>query len=138
MSVSEHPTTTGGRYLKRGDSFDIEDWRTTHRLQVAQSILRNLGFTPTWVEHDPKCIKHPDNAWNRVFGFNYICDTGCPRKSNPPPTWPEGASGEVFDAAYRLADAVQNARHANTMTAINKIQREKEQRRREEREAQQS
>ena len=128
--MSELPTTNGGRLLKRGDSFDIECWRTTHRLRVAQGILRNLGFTPTWPEHDEKCILHPKNAWNRCFGFNYICDAGCPRRSNPPPTWPEGVSGEIFDLAYQLACAVQDRRAELTADALNRYDREKRERRR--------
>ena len=129
-TLSEHPTTNGGRLLKRGDSFDIECHRTTHRLQVAQGILRNLGFTPTWPEHGETCMLHPKNAWNRCFGFNYTCLGDCPRRLNPPPIWPEGVSGEIFDTAYRLADAVQDRRGQLTAEALNRYDREKREARR--------
>ena len=117
---------------QRGKGWCVEQTppQPQDRLRVAQGILRNLGFTPTWPEHDEKCILHPKNAWNRCFGFNYICDAGCPRRSNPPPTWPEGVSGEIFDLAYQLACAVQDRRAELTADALNRYDREKRERRR--------
>ncbi len=123
--MNDHPQTNGGRLLKRGDTYDIECWRTSHRLMVGQGILRGLGFDPTWPEHSETCILHPSNRGNRVFGYSYGCEGDCPRRLNPPPTWPEGASGEVFDKAYQLACAVQDARGKLTAEALNRYDREK-------------
>jgi hypothetical protein len=105
------PQTQGGRALMRGDSYDIECWRTTHRLRVALGILRGQDIVPTPVEHSESCILHPSHRSNRVFGWNYICDDpACPARRNPPPTWPEWVTGEMFDRAYALADEIQTER----------------------------
>lgn len=121
---TQHPQTQGGRQLKRGDSHDIECWRTTHRLRVAQGILRDMGFAPTWPTHSDKCIRSEANRGRRCFGFNYVCDDpACPMRHNPAPTWPAECTGPVFDAAYALACAVQDARGAATAHAINEQRR---------------
>lgn len=126
MTTTDHPQTNGGRLLKRGDTQDFDCWRTTHRLGVGQTILRNLGFTPTWPDHSDECIKSEKNRIRRVWGYNYMCDDPkCPMRTNPDPTWPEGASGEVFDKAYALACAVQDERGRITSKAVNEIQRER-------------
>lgn len=123
----QHPQTNGGRLLKRGDSYDIEDWRTTHRLRVAQGILKGLGFTPTWPSHSDKCIRSEANRSRRCFGFNYICDDAdCPMRHNPAPTWPAECTGPVFDAAYTLACAVQDARGAAAARAMDEGRRQRD------------
>lgn len=118
--------STGSRWLKRGDTFDPEDWRMTHRLGVARSILRSLQIEPTYLEHDEKCIRHPKNAWNRVHGFNYWCDSGCPRFNDPPPTWPEWVTDEIFELAFSLADRVQTSRGDWHQRQINEERRARE------------
>lgn len=134
---TQHPQTNGGRLLKRGDSTDMECWRTSHRLHVAQGILRGLGFTPTWPTHSDKCIRSEASRSRRCHGYNYMCDDpACPMLHNPAPAWPEGCTGQVFDAAYTLACAVQDARGAATARAINEQRREAEQRELEARHAQ--
>lgn len=117
--MNDYPTTNGGRLLARGDSFDIECSRTTHRLRVGQGILRSLGFTPTFPDHAASCMNHPDNALRRCFGISYPCLGDCPRRNDPAPTWDETATGKVFDAAYALACAVQDGRGAAASRAIN-------------------
>lgn len=39
--------STGARYLKRGDTFDPEDHRMSHRLTVARDFLRHAGIEST-------------------------------------------------------------------------------------------
>ena len=118
--------TNGARMLKRGDHFDPDCWRTSHRLSVGMNILRNLGFTPEFAEHSDKCIRSEKNRARRVFGFNYMCDDpNCPVRRNPPPIWPEDCTDEVFEKAYALACAVQDARGAATARAINSYRRDR-------------
>lgn len=95
---SSHPTTNGGRMLKRGDTSDIECWRTTHRLRVGQGILRSLGIAPEWSHSD--CTRV---SFGRVV---HACDYRCVC------TWPEWVTGDVFDLAYRLANETQTERGA--------------------------
>jgi len=123
-----HPTTNGGRLLKRGDTFDPECHRTTHRLTLARRILAVEGIEPTYVEHDEKCILNPANAWNRCFGFNYRCDPGCPRGTyaGQQPTWPEYTTGAMFDLAYKLADEFQTRRGEWHQSKINEERRARE------------
>jgi hypothetical protein len=102
------PQTQGGRSLQHGDSYDRDCWRTSHRLLVAQGILRNLGAEAVPVAHSDKCIRSEAQRFNRVFGFNYVCDDpACPAKNSPTPIWPEWVTGDLFDLAYRLADEYQ-------------------------------
>ena len=122
--------TTGAYYLKRGDTFDIEDHRMTHRLGVARSILRSFGVEPTWPDHATDCMNHADNRYRRCFGVNYPCLGDCPRRLNPPATWPEWVTDEVFDLAFRLADEVQNSRGGWHQDQINQARAEREARER--------
>lgn len=93
--------STGGRWLKRGDTFDPEDHRMTHRLMVARGILRNLGIEPT-VAHSEMCADRKKAA----YGYNG-CDDRCQT------TWtPDWVTDGIFDAAYKLADAFQTERGA--------------------------
>lgn len=94
------PETRGGRNLRRGDSFDIEDARTTHRLRIGQSILRSLGVESTWTHS-----KGHEERRGAPYGYNG-CDDYCKVE------WPEWATGRMFDLAYQLADELQTERGA--------------------------
>ena len=85
--------TNGGRLLARGDTGDIECWRTTHRLGVARRILAGLGIEPTW--------EHSDCQRANFGRMRHECDYRCVA------TWPEYVTGEMFDLAYELADEYQ-------------------------------
>lgn len=91
--------TTGARYLARGDTFDPEDSRMTHRLRIARGILAGQGIEPT-VNH----ADTPDTIvveWGRPkHACNYRCET----------VWPEWVGHATFNAAFALADAIQNER----------------------------
>lgn len=117
MSDKSFPTTNGGRLLARGDTFDPECSRTTHRLRVALSILRGLGITPTH-EHEPDCRRHPDNLLRVCHGYRegVCCSCGRDYKGSE---WPEYATGAIFDLAYKLADEYQTERGAYHQRAIN-------------------
>jgi hypothetical protein len=104
MTTTQNPawaTTTGGRRVKEGQTLDPEDGRTTHRLRLAQSILRDLGVEPT-LTHSAQCIERklvpPGFGWYN--GCDYKCET----------TWPEWATGRMFDLAYQMADEIQTER----------------------------
>lgn len=105
--------TTGAMYLKRGDTFDPEDWRMTHRLQVARTVLAALGIEPTPV-HKGSTADRPGGAEHR-----YVCGSGI----GCGVTWDEElATPEVFNAAFALANALQNARSARTAHAVNEYE----------------
>lgn len=111
INPSRNPETNGGRMVKRGYHFDPECGKTTHRLRLAQSILRDAGVESTVAEHADKCMLSPAQRYNRVFGYSYNCSCGI--GVDPTPTWPEWATGEMFDLAYRLADEIQTERGAH-------------------------
>lgn len=90
--------TNGGRMVARGDTFDIEDSRTSYRLSIAQGILRNMGLEST-VIHSEGCADRKQ----ALYGYNG-CDDKCKT------TWPEFATGRMFDLAYQLADEFQTQR----------------------------
>lgn len=103
---------TGARCLKRGDTFDPEDFRMTHRLGVARGILSSIGIEPSFEQHRPECILHPDNRSRRCFGYSYSCDNGCRAGVYPAnqANWPEWVSDAVFEHAFALADETQTKR----------------------------
>jgi hypothetical protein len=87
-----------GYKLKRGDHFDIEDARTTHRLALGQRILRNAGVESTVVHsqgHEDR--RHNLTGWT---GCDYRCET----------IWPEWVTPAMFDLAWKLADEIQTKR----------------------------
>lgn len=95
-----HPKTTGGRNVKRGDTFDVECSRTSTRLRMAHAILKSQGAEPVWSHSDRTRLE---------FGWleKHACDHRCTC------AWPEWVTGEAFDLAYRLADEIQTARGAH-------------------------
>jgi hypothetical protein len=115
--------TNGGRLVKKGRTYDIECARTTHRLALAQSILRQQGIEAAWPEHSTKCMLHPDNAFNRCFGYSYACDHDCPRTKAEydGPTWPEWVGEATFNAAYVLACAIQDERGSFNRAAASRL-----------------
>lgn len=97
--------TRGGRNVHDGFTFDYEDSRMTARYQGALDALKAVGVVGVLPDHDTKCILHPDNRSNRVFGFNYSCECGVGTYHRKP-TWPTWVTGEMFDTAWRLTDTV--------------------------------
>lgn len=108
--MTDHPTTNGGRLLKRGDTFDIECHRTTHRLRVGQGILRSLGLTAEYPKHAATCILSAEQAFNRAGRDRYSFRCECGVGHDPQPVWPAYATGKTFDLAYQLADEMQTER----------------------------
>jgi len=51
MQNTDHPQTNGGRLVKRGDTFDPECHRTTHRLGIA----RHRSDAPIRAYSSPSC-----------------------------------------------------------------------------------
>jgi len=100
--------TSGGWMLKRGYTFDPEDSRMTHRLHRAIEILRSQGieFTPF---HKGYCADKPQDPEHR-----YVCGSGV----GCGVTWPATTTDEVFDAAYRMADAVVRANASALKAAV--------------------
>lgn len=109
----QHPQTQGGRLLKRGDTFDPECHRTTYRLGRAALILRQQGIEPTWTHRNMAGdTEQPGALW--PGGPKHQCNYRCSCE------WPPEVDGAVFDAAYRLADALQSARGAYHQREINR------------------
>ena len=107
MQNTDHPQTNGGRLVKRGDTFDPECHRTTHRLGIAQQILHNMGVESTFEPHQDSCMLSEKQRFNKCFGYNYYCS--CPGRSDSA-IWPEWATGRMFDLAFELADELQDSR----------------------------
>jgi len=100
------------QFLRRDEVTDIDCARSSARLSIARSILRAAGVEPiSRPTHDPGCICHPDNAWNRLHGYSYVCDPGCTFRSQKV-EWAEWVKPEMFDKAWALANEVQTDRGA--------------------------
>lgn len=102
---ADAPQTNGGRLLMRGDSYDPECSRTTHRLRRGQALLASMGITPTW--------QHSDCTRVEYGRAKHACDYRCTC------AWPAGTTGRTFDLAYQLADEFQTARGAQAQRSIN-------------------
>ena len=87
--------------LKRGDTFDPEDFKTTHRLRVARGLLAEVGIEPT-VAHSTLCARHPSNVGRGMR------DLGCWDQCRT--LWPESATDDMFEDAARAASAIQSLR----------------------------
>lgn len=83
--------SNGAYLLKRGDTYDYEDSRMSHRLRRARMILENMGIKPV-VEHCNQCKIGPSRG--PMSGCWDACKT----------VWPEWVTNEVFQAAFNLAD----------------------------------
>jgi len=91
--------STGARYLKRGDTFDPEDARMTHRLRVAAGILREAGYVPT--------TTHGATPGNETVEFGrprHGCDYHCTTE------WPAAVTDEMLQEAFDKACAIQDER----------------------------
>ncbi len=104
------PLTTGGEYLKRGYTSDPEDHRMTHRLREARAMLKAAGFEPTKTHKG----LYADEPQFFEFHVREFCGDQCRT------TWPETLTNEAFNAVFAAADAIQNARHAETTRAVNR------------------
>lgn len=106
---ADHPTTNGGRLLKRGDTFDPECPRTSHRLKLALRILAVDNIVPEW--------DHSQNIGIIGTGLlqrdGHVCDYRCKA------VWPEYATGTMFDLAYQLANEFQTERGRYHQRQIN-------------------
>lgn len=100
--------SSGAAGLKRGYTFDPEDSRQTRRLQAAHEVLREMGVL-SHVEHDAPgplnagCYRHPDNFGTGMRNPGF-CSDRCRT------VWPEWATDEMFELAWRVADATQTLR----------------------------
>lgn len=102
-------------YLKRGDTFDPECYKTTHRLRVARGLLREHNIVPT-VEHCAQCVSHPSN---RGPGLNY---DGCWDACHT--IWPSWVTDPVFEQAAAAANAIQNLKGLIGSLQINVVKEE--------------
>lgn len=90
------PSTTNGRRIQKGYTFDPECHRASHRLSLAAHILSHAGVEATTV--------HAHGAGNEGAYGRHVCDYHCEV------VWPEWVTGETFDHAYALANEIQTAR----------------------------
>jgi len=101
--------SSGAAGLKRGYTFDPEDSRHTRRLQAAHETLREMGVRSR-VEHDapgPRnegCRLHPDYAGTGMLRNPGYCSDRCRT------VWPEWVTDEMFELAWRAADATATLR----------------------------
>jgi len=108
--------SNGASRIKRGDTMDREDWRFGNRAAIAIRALKDAGFEPTKVHHgayspdDAIEGGHPDA---RSLHARYYCGSVCKTE------WSDEPTNEVFEAAWALGCAVQDARAARTSRALN-------------------
>lgn len=94
------PTTNGGRLLARGDTFDYECSRTTHRLQRAHAVLRSLDAEFTRVHADG--VRNQGTNWSGHV--THECTDQCTG------SWPEWVEGDLLDQVYATASKAVSAR----------------------------
>lgn len=107
--MTQTPLSRGAQYLKRGDTFDPEDHRMTHRLREARAMLAAAGYVPE--KHHVGL--YADEPMHFRFHIEQFCGEACKT------TWPADVTDEMFQTFFDAADALQNARHAATTRAIN-------------------
>jgi len=131
--TSSKKLTTGAAYLKRGYRSDPEDWRMTHRLQLAQMVLRDQGYELTQTHRIPDVytpgVDGGLGSWttrllspeefaglhlSEVREHRAVCGDACPS------TWSNRDQGsevgdepptEVFNTAFAFACAIQDHQH---------------------------
>lgn len=82
----------GAYYLHRGDDSDPEDFKMTHRLHLAQGILKSAGIEPK-VEHDQTAHEYTGQCSDK-------CQT----------IWDSWVTDEMFTLAFSLANEIQTKR----------------------------
>ena len=110
------PLSNGASRIKRGDTMDREDWRFDHRAAIAISALKIAGVEPTKVHHGPMSPDDTGEAGrsdSRELHARYYCSDRCKTE------WTGEPTNEVFEAAWALGCAVQDARAARTSRALN-------------------
>lgn len=118
--------STGAAYLKRGYRRDPEDWRMTHRLEVARSILRSQGIETEAIHMGGGRFERGMVVGRRQIDLSTMSQaerdehrSRCGDGIGCREVWPEDITDEVFQAAFDLANAIQNARSARTAQAVN-------------------
>lgn len=100
-AARQYPTTTGGRLLIVGRTYDYECSRTTNRLQTARRILTEMGIAPTTTHGTQTAWDWATNRETHVCGEHHGCVT----------TWSGNPAPADFDAAYDLAhEEISNRR----------------------------
>jgi hypothetical protein len=112
MALKSLPATTMGQMLARGRTYDYEDSLVTYRLHTALKVLEAIEVVPT-ITHGTRTYydwsSHRDKHWCALSGSGF---------SDCTISWPEWATGEMFDEAYRLASNAHRERgHYNRTKA---------------------
>ena len=102
--------TNGAYRLQRGDTSDPEDHRMTHRLNVANEMLRSVGIESS-VKHCSQCAKHEANRGSGMI------DRGCWGMCKT--SWPAWVTDEMFQQAFAAADHSQNLHRIAAQAQIN-------------------
>lgn len=118
--------TQGGRMLKRGDMFDPECHRATHRLGRARGILRAMGLAPKFPAHADDCDRAPERLRFVLAGYRDRVPCTCGLGRDPAPEWPPWVTDRTFNLAYALADEEQTQRGRWYRQEINRERRERE------------
>ena len=108
--------SNGASRIKRGDTMDREDWRFGHRAGIAIDALKMAGFERTKVHRGPMSPDDASAAGDseaRSLHARYYCNDRCKTEWSGEPTT------EVFESAWALGCAVQDARAARTSRALN-------------------
>lgn len=90
-------------------------------MQVSNSDLDFSLGEPTFTPHADECMLSEKQRLNRCFGFSYHCSCGA---QSQPPSWPEWVADEVFEAAYRLAQEIQDKRGSWNRREADRLHRE--------------
>lgn len=106
MTLKSLPETEYGRMLARGRTYDYEDSLVTYRLHTALKVLATVEVVPT-ITHGTRTYydwcDHRDKHQCSLDGSGYGDCTI---------SWPEWATGAMFDEAVRLAGEAHRERGA--------------------------
>ena len=87
--------------VKRGRTYDPEDFRTTTRMHATLGVLASLGIKPT-ITHGTRTYFD----WAMAGSLNpdkHLCSLSGSGYNDCTITWPEWVTDEIFDAAASLA-----------------------------------
>jgi len=90
--------------VKRGRTYDYEDSRTTNRMHAMLGVLKGFGIEPTITHGTRTYFDSARAGW--LTSEVHLCSLNGSGYQDCTIEWPAWVTDNIFDLAWRLADAV--------------------------------